>query len=119
MSFRISSNKVLDREECYNLWIHDRISVYRIPKILADKGIVNPKTGKPVTHQAVWRSANLHILDFPEVAKNDTVSLFAQHGKILEDEEWGREMINRARYFLGKRQYSQWLSKNEEYRKYA
>ena len=119
MSFKFTSNKVLDRETCYKMWIVDRMSLYQIPKVLAEQGVVNATTGKPVTHQGVWRAANLFILDNPERAKNDTVSLFSQYGRILEDEEWGKEMIKRAQYFLTQKQYSAWLLKNKEYHKYS
>ena len=120
MSFKIQAAPLLDRETCYNMWVKERLSIYKIPKILASRhGIVHPKTGKPVTSQGVWRAANLHMLDNPEMAKNDTVSLFAQYGKVLNQDEWGVEMINRAQRFLSKKVYSAWLLKNKEYYKYV
>lgn len=118
MSFRLSSTSFLDRRRCYDMWVHQRVSIYNISKIFAKEGIVNPKTGKKVTPQGIWRSANLYILDFPDQAKSDTVSLFSQFGKILNENEWGKEMIGRARQFLSRSSYRKFLQDHPEYKQY-
>lgn len=119
MSFRLSSKVILDRELCYSLWAKKRLSIYKIPKILADEhGIVNQEKGRNVTPQGVWRAANLYILDHPDIAKADTVSIFSQHGKILDEVEWGKEMVGRARQFLSRSSYRKFLIEHPEYKQY-
>ena len=118
MSFRISAVSFLDRKKCYEMWVQQRISIYNISKLLAKEGIVNPKTGKNVTPQGIWRAANLYILEFPNIAKSDTVSLFSQHGRILDEGEWGKEMIGRARQFLSRSSYRKFLIEYPEYKQY-
>ncbi len=122
-SLRLSSKKILDRKLCYELWVgkhseYGRLSIYKIPRILAEMGVVNQEKGRNVTPQGVWRAANLYILEFPEIAKKDTVSIFSQFGKILDDDEWGKEMIGRARQFLSRSSYRNFLKDNPEYVKY-
>lgn len=120
MSFRLGSKKFLDRAICYELWAKRRISIYKIPAILAEEyGITNTALGRKVTAQGVWRAACLHILDHPDQAKSDTVSLFQQHGKVLDEDEWGKEIIGKAQQFLSRGTYKKFLKDHPEYQKYA
>ena len=116
---RLGAKKVLDEKRCYELWVQNRVSTYHIPNLLASEGIVNPRTGKPVTPQAIWRAASLYILKHPEQAKADTVAILNQSGGILDEEMWGREMIARARQFLSALPYRQFLAKYPEFKKYV
>jgi len=118
MSFKISGKKFLDGETCYDLWARQRISIYKIPKVLSERGIINQENGKMVTPQGVWRSANLYALEHMEIAKSDTVSLFSQFGIILEEDEFYQEMLNKARQFYSKKKYRQFLAQNPNMRKY-
>lgn len=116
-TFKKSTRVILDKQQCYELWIHGRNSIYDIPGILYAQGIVG-KGGNPVTPQACWRSASMYILENPDRAKVDAVSLLSQEGKILDEVEWGKEMIGRARQFLSRVKYRQFLALHPEYRQY-
>jgi len=116
---RLNQKSVLDKQMCYELWVKERKSIYRIPKLLAERGIVNPKTGKYVTGQAVWNAASKFILENPNLAKSDTVSILSQTGQLLDEHQWGIDMISRAKQFLGRKKYRAFLAKYPEYKPYA
>lgn len=122
MSFKINPPIQLDRKLCYDLWVAreggQRLSIYQIPKELRSRGIINTNTGKSVTAQGVWRAACLYMLEHPHIAKTDTVSYYSQIGRIFSEEEFGKELLNKARQFLSKRKYRQWLLKYPEYKQY-
>lgn len=126
VSFKISGKKRLDPKKCYEMWVRGmdnrgRVSIYRIPKLMAEQGEINPDTGRPFTPQGIWGAANRYILENPHIAKADTVSLFAQHGQIFDAEaeaDFGRDMIGRARQFLSRTKYRQFLMKHPEFKQY-
>lgn len=121
MSFRLDSKNFLDPKTCYEMWAKQRISIYKSAKLLSERGIINPRTGKAPTPQGVWRAACLYMLEHPEVAKSDTVSLFAQHGQIWDnkaEEDFARELISKARQFLSRTKYRQFLQKYPEFKQY-
>lgn len=120
MSFKLNTKTILDRALCYELWAKKRISIYKIPAILAEEyGITNTVLGRKVTAQGVWRAACLHMLDQPDQAKSDTVALFQQHGRVLNEDEWGKEIIGKAQQFLSRGAYRKFLKDHPEYFKYA
>lgn len=126
MSFKISSKQILDPKTCYEMWVHGvdgrgRVSIYKIPKLLAEQGIVNSAKSRNVTPQGVWRAACLYMLEHPEIAKADTVSLFAQHGKVFDAEaekDFYVELLSKARQFLSRTKYKQFLQKYPEFKQY-
>ena len=121
MSMRLRPNVLLEPKVCYELWVGKngtRESIYTIPHILAQQGIVNKTTGKPVTPQGVWRAASLYILEHPNEAKSDTVSILSQHGEVLDEMVWGVEMIAKARQLLSRGKYRIFLAKYPEYKQY-
>ena len=121
MSFRLDSKNFLDPKTCYEMWAKQRISIYNSAKILAGRGVVNPKTGKPPTPQGVWRAASLYILEHPETAKADTVSLFSQHGQVWDEQaerDFALELISKARQFLSRTKYKQFIQKNPGLKQY-
>lgn len=123
MSFKLQPKNILDPKLCYDLWVgkvpgQGRISIYRIPKYLAEQGIVNSVKGRNVTPQGVWRAACLYMLENPHIAKADTVSLFQQHGQVFDETEFGKEIINKARQHLSRKKYRLFLMKHPEYKQY-
>ena len=105
MSFKISGKQILDPKLCYEMWAKQRISIYRIPKLLAEQGIINSAKGTNVSPQGVWRAACLYMLDHPHVAKSDTVSLFQQHGQVFDENaerDFALEILAKARQFLSR-----------------
>lgn len=108
----------LDPKQCYELWIKQRISIYKIPEKLTNSGVINPYTGQPPTPQAIWRAAWLYILEHPETSKRDAVSILGQYGQILNEEEWNQELLNKARQFLNKKAYNRYLIKYPHLKKY-
>lgn len=118
MSFRISSTTLLDPKTCYELWAKKRISIYKIPELLAKQGVVNPSSGKNVTPQGVWRAACLYMLEYPEIAKSDTVSIFSQRGQVWDDgveREFRAELVAKAQQHLSKTKYKQFLLSHPEF----
>lgn len=121
MSFKLSSKTILDQKLCYDLWAKQRISIYRIPKILAEQGIVNSAKSRNVTPQGVWRAACLYMLEHPEIAKADTVSLFSQHGQVWDEKaerDFHVELLAKARQFLSRKRYKLFLKRFPEFKQY-
>lgn len=121
MSFKISSKNILDPKLCYTMWAKERISIYKIPKLLSEQGIVNSAKGRNVTPQGVWRAACLYMLESPSEAKADTVSLFSQHGQVWDDaaeRDFHVELLAKARQLLSRKKYKSFIQTHPEFKQY-
>lgn len=114
MSFSLKSKKVLDYRECYNLWAKERVSLYKIPQILMDRGLISRLVTIPAIERASW----LYALQNLQEAKTDTVSIAHASGKIFNESEFWKEIINKARRFYSKKQYNDFMTKNSFLRSY-
>lgn len=119
MTFRISNTRLLDYKECYSLWAKERISIYKIPNILAERGVVNLKKAKSITPQAVWRAAWLYALDNLDEARVDTAKLFTDRGLVLTDIDWYNEVLTKARQLMNRNQYRLYLDKHPILKEYV
>jgi len=108
MTFGLSKSRVLDYKRCYDLWVKQRISPYKIVKIFTAEGIIN-RNGKPLTHQAIWRAAYLYALDNLAEAKRDAQTIAASHNLVLDEPEFYKDMVNKASQFYGKNKYREYM----------
>lgn len=120
MSFKLSTKRILDRELCYRLWAKEGKSIYDIPKILREMGVLNP-SGKSITAQGVWRAASLYMIQHIDEAKTDTVSKLSQEGRVFDheaEEEFYRELTAKAKQHLSKKRYREWIMRNPKFKSY-
>jgi len=106
--------KLLDPKLCFEAWITTN-SVYKSPQYLYDKyGIIQPKTGKLVTHQAVWLSAWTYALENIQEAKQKAEEISRANGVLLDDTQYFRSLVKRAKRQLSPKKYDEFI-KNHSY----
>ena len=117
MTFGLGKRKMLDYKRCYEMWAKQRISPYKIRHILATEGIVNLK-GEPLTHQAIWRGAYLYALEHIAEAKTDAQAIASQHGIVLDETQFYKDMVNKASQFYTKKQYRAYMENHAYLKQY-
>lgn len=124
MSFKLNPSNSLNPKLCYDLWVGKllgkrRYSIYEIPEILeSEYNVRNVLSGKKVTPQGVWRAACMYMLENVSQTRTDTVSLYAQTGRIFDEVEFSKEMVRKAQQHLSRKRYFQWIIAHPEMKQY-
>ncbi len=90
-------------------------SYSKLARWAVSQGMFNPKNGKVSTmgaYQAVWRWA----LNNMDEARDLWAKAYKNNGRYLSDEVWRAEIIEKARNYLSRPQYENWLRNNPQFK---
>lgn len=98
----------LNPEECFKAWV-ETDTVHKACEFMANRGIVNPRTGKPYTSYSIWRSAMIWVIENPEKAK----PYYIDAGANFTDHEWNEFLVQKACHVYGatKSRITRWIKK--------
>lgn len=119
MPFNLTRARKLDYKRCWDLFAKQGISVYKIPDLLLEEGIVNSNTGTKFGSQAIWRGAWMYALQNLMEAKQDMTKYYLANGQVLTDEIFYKDIIAKARQFLTTKQYTAFMERNSYLKPYA
>jgi len=119
MTIGITNKKSqLDGELCFKLWIETG-SIYKVALRIYQEGIINQKTGKKFTHQAVWLASWNWAFDNLPVARGLVNSAWKANGELLTDQDWFTLITKRAKYIYSKSKFDAYLEKHSYLKPYV
>lgn len=119
MSFKLNPSKFLDKKLCYELWAKKRISIYKIPIVLANEYNIRAASGNLVTSQGVWRAAWLYALENMDEAEKDTIAIMSQLGMVYDRNDFLRDCFNKAKQFYSAKNFRKFMAIHPEFRQFA
>ena len=93
----------------------------RATKMLAKRGIVNPRTNKPYTYMALYLAAYIYLVNNHEELKPVLFDLWDMRDDTMTDMEWEIYIVRKATVALGnssKKLFLEWLDNNSWARNY-
>jgi len=100
----------LDERVCFELW-NEVSSLGETKKILINRGVKNPKTGKPPTKMSISIAAKRFIIKNPEQARIEITE--AEGGGWAEDRmAFYRWLDQEAHKILSEPRYEEWKARN-------
>ncbi len=109
----LMGKKLLDTKECWELW-HKIGSLKGVQNYLLQKGVINQRTGRPVTVAGIEKAAFTWALENQETARKDLSYAWQQEGFILTDDEWRKFLVKKARLIFYQRpgRFGKFISDN-------
>jgi hypothetical protein len=107
--------RLLDGKECFLLWV-ELGSLEKVRLHYNAQGLINPRTGKPLSEMAIWTTSLRWVLENPEEAR----PYYEQEGGKLSDDEWEKWLISRAVmvYNYSKNRIIRWAKRNNLFDKH-
>lgn len=103
----------LDPKLCFDLYVETG-SIYKVVKILHNRNIVNPKTGKAPTPMGVWQTAWRYILANMVEGRKGIESAWRANGELLTDKDWYKIVVEHARYAYRKtRKFDEFMEQHK------
>lgn len=98
----------LDPEECFKAWVETE-TVENAHAFITEKGIINPRSGKPYSKYSIWRSAMIWVVENPEKAK----PYYIAAGANFTDDEWNEFLVSKACHLYGatRPRITKWIKK--------
>lgn len=92
----------LDGKECVKLWFTVGNSLPKVAQILAERGLVNPVSGRPLTRDAVAKAAWKWILNNPYEAMDEYIKpLCKATGIEFSEESFWENYVAHCYSYLG------------------
>ena len=104
----------LDPKECFIAWV-ETDTLEKAHEYITQKGIINPRSGKPYSVYAIWRSAMLWVVEHADEAR----PYYEEAGADFDDKEWDEFLVAKACHLYGATasRITKWIKKMgyEEY----
>ncbi len=97
----------VDGKEAFLLWVETG-STTKAAQVFANRGLVNPRTGRPFSQMTVWNNASKWVIENPDEAR----PYYIAEGAMLDDETWYVFLVKTAKKVLySRKKYIGWAKK--------